>query len=702
MAQNATTGRGVWKRSWVLRGGAAGIGLMISGCDTLDLKTYTVTSREKAAGVTLSAFATPWADIAGLMQPNFTMTGDTAAAQFVPITQQLQEQTLEAFSASLGVSGLVGPFKKPSGAAANTEPSSLPAATPPSGYPAGTSLPAAPSGFTPGLDPMLKYQAGNALLQFVQLLNSEMASVELDGTKAYVARIRLTVQPFRPNLPYDLYARISIVQNRDEAPPKNCHVRILPLLAADDVERAYKTTVAETARQLSAALNVVAPFGSLSSSANQVKAALNSLAGQDFDSRLTIGRQADTILSVRIGAALQGTSRRAIIGQNYNIATIFLVPKECNDPKGVPLGAFRLVAYTEFRNAETGEVLPNQSRAEYLRAGQDEINSIMDPVGDDLNPALPKFARKSQSEKYKFIRSLIRCIQTNDFAGFSEILGEVLEDKGEAKIVAGSFWVRLSGLLSVREYQSAAMDVAPPALPATFQDSVTLIDDGKSAMTAQVFTSSHSPNPYLRARLSLNVSGRGPIAIPASSVGINAATGVLTLQFPSLAKMNLVPASGGPSGGGKAELIDLAGSHLEIGMPDDDAKRKVLGLSYVVQPADPDPGFSVSSGAKQIVAIQGVGSLTVSVGKFGAEESASISVDGGQITSAAGGSIAADGTIKVPAGGGVAVQIGLANLVQNQPVTVTVEGRKPGVAAGSMVSAGKKSVSVAVIEESHK
>jgi hypothetical protein len=197
------------------------------------------------------------------MQPNFALTGDAALQQIAPVTQARQEQALSAVAASLGLSAFVGPFKAPaSGASVATLPSSLPSAQPPAGTPAGGSLPAPITNFTPGLDPILKYQAGNALFQFVQLLNSELSSRTIrDKHTPFIARIRVAVLPYQSALPYDVYAYVSFFTGDTHKCDLQalCAPIVLPLLVTDDIERATDAAAAETARQLAFALSVNAP-----------------------------------------------------------------------------------------------------------------------------------------------------------------------------------------------------------------------------------------------------------------------------------------------------------------------------------------------------------------------------------------------------------------------------------------------------------
>ena len=83
----------------------------------------------------------------------------------------------------------------------------------PTGTPAGGQLPQAPAN-TGGtdIDPVLKYQAAQALFQAVQLMNREVQfAATRDGYTPYLVQIKLGVIPYKRHLPYDVHARISLL-----------------------------------------------------------------------------------------------------------------------------------------------------------------------------------------------------------------------------------------------------------------------------------------------------------------------------------------------------------------------------------------------------------------------------------------------------------------------------------------------------------
>ena len=281
---------------------------------------WPITSRDQAAGTMISATAIPWRQVAASMQPNFSLTADGAALLVAPVTQEGSFATLQALGVSASAGALLGPFHAPStGASAVTTPASVPNEQAPTGNPTGAVLPT-PSTPNTGfaIDPMLRYRAANALFQDVQMLNADLTSSFVNEHYVpYLVKLKLSVTPYRSNLPYDLFARISFFKplctNERTAlerpdPESGCSKKlpiVVPLIVTDDIERAASSTAAESATQLAAALSILAPYAQASGSVNSLRQTLESISGQNFDSLLTVGRASPNTVIARIGAAYQ-------------------------------------------------------------------------------------------------------------------------------------------------------------------------------------------------------------------------------------------------------------------------------------------------------------------------------------------------------------------------------------------------------------
>src|SRR5262249_129162 len=95
---------------------------------------------------------------------------------------------------------------------------------------------------------------------------------------------------------------------------------VLPLLVTDDLERALKFRAVEAAGQIGLALTFMYQGVGGNVSANKANQALDTIFGQDINSRLTVTRLSDNTLYARIGAAYQATAGAALIGQTNDIS----------------------------------------------------------------------------------------------------------------------------------------------------------------------------------------------------------------------------------------------------------------------------------------------------------------------------------------------------------------------------------------------
>ena len=223
-------------------------------------KKYAAPSREVAAAVTVSATDMPWQRIATSVEPNFTISGNSALGQVAPITARINQQVLSALAANAEFGFAHGSAQlhsktntssnsqntssntstsntstaaggKPPGSTTTTTATgtngstvSVTTTTNSTSQPITASTPAAPTGVpaaasalssaalsgSPSVDPMLKYEAALALYQDVQLMNNEVQNIASRRCYVpYMVQLKIGVLPYRHYLPYDLHARIS-------------------------------------------------------------------------------------------------------------------------------------------------------------------------------------------------------------------------------------------------------------------------------------------------------------------------------------------------------------------------------------------------------------------------------------------------------------------------------------------------------------
>ena len=512
--------------------------------------------------------------------------------------------------------------------------------------------------------------------------------------------------------------------------------KVVPLLVTDDIERAASSAAAETARQLALALSVLAPFAQGSGSVNSVNQELQSLAGQNYDSLLTVGRGVDNTVIARIGAAYQSVpnkgwlarlngdiTTRALVGQNYDIATVVLVPKAYFKRGLMQDTSLKVNVYTEFRNARDGTLLSDRPR--------DVAVSLFDRALTETVLSVKKWpwyyqdwAQQSVDEKYQTASAFAGYVEEDDFSSFVNTLekdcrGEApprpgsppqdantgnrgpapdqhpLEHIARGQAVAASgcpngdftaadarnLWTRLSALLPDSSFNTAIVRL-PFVQELDIPDQViALLDDGKSGMQAQVRTNATEIGANIVATVNLfgaappdPAAAKGapskctaqPTSLLSKSAAFDQTTGILTFQFPSAAASGITDIGKcTPTKPGDATMASL--NALELSRPSCDLDslpgREVRGsnctqlvdasakngshtamnplplnISYVLASgtAGPAPGFTFTSGTKQVVEVNSNGEVIVAFTKWGkAEATALVTVDGATLLGAA-------------------------------------------------------------------
>ncbi len=369
--------------------------LALGGCTPDTWKPTHVSSQADVGKLLVTVTSvTPWADIADALQPKFTLSGDDAVKAVLPVIYQAGQTSLSQIGASIqanfpGTSSTSTQTQAltagaPSAPSTGSKTDSLTAGAPISSptapsYPI-TSVPTLGSLPTLGTDPLLAMQAAKSFFEATVLENREVVNAALrKGYVPYLVRLRLTMQSDRPYLAYNIRSDIAFFsenQYQQQSIPEldsqnyseyeNVPV-VVPIVATDNIERAMSQQSAAVARAFSAALSGVVQGLSIGGAFSNVAATIDTSAGSDYNTKLSVAREVDNVLSVRIGAALQGHSGRALIDQPYEVATILLVPqsyfigKDANTPLNL-----RVFSDSDYIDAESGRQLPDASSNTFL------------------------------------------------------------------------------------------------------------------------------------------------------------------------------------------------------------------------------------------------------------------------------------------------------------------------------------------------
>ena len=715
--------------------------LFAAACvDTTLTRPTTVKSQDEAAAVLFSVdMVAPWDQVSDAMQPNFALTGDQALQQVAPTTARMQEQVLSAFGASLGLglpqtssqastslatsttSATASGTTSQSTDTSSTSTSKQPGVAPqtPSGTPAGGQLPAAPAvAGDIGLDPILKYQAALALYQSVQMMNREVQhAASLKCYVPFLVKAKLSVLPYRPNLGYSVHARISFFpgpdtpqtpqqvqgQNEPKKPTTACAdsrylPQIVPILAADDIERALKSRAVEAAQQIGLALSFMVHGVGGNVGLNNLNQTLNAISSQDINSRLTVARQSDNTLYVRIGATNEATAGAGLVGQNYGVALLMLVPRSYFEDDDLP-PRIQIVNYAQFRNAADGSTLPGRSSAELVRQADLAMEQVL--AGPGSRAKLEAWRKLNNDDKESIARSLLGPIQQSRYTDFAKLFskplppgvapgsGLDLSDVSMQKLY-GSLWTRMSVLLADSAMKSAFLELPAPT-PVNIPDQVALLlDDTKDKAQVQLQNVSGASGHNIAPRLTLIAKDQAktPYPFAAQAVDLDPVTRVLTLTFPSPTKWGMTDAD--PSS--YLEVLEQSCSPEAL-CPKFIRKNPKFRL-LMAKASGPDtvPNFTLTARLNQLVSNKGAGSATLIIDKL-KDDSVTLSIDGADIASVTdgGGKPVAMTNSEVTVTQNAVLTFQLQNLRPGATVTFTAEGKK------SAKSTGKRTLQFGVI-----
>jgi hypothetical protein len=694
---------------WSRTAAHASSALLLSGClgGSKLAGPQTVTSADQAAAVLVTpTMVAPWQQVAEQLAPKFTMSGDAAVARVMPTTERISEQALSALGISLaaglpttsttGVEGRTGATAFDSFTAGGvttesgssgrtttstttttTAPGVAPAA--PNGVPAGTTaLARAAVAGELGIDPVLQYKAANYFNQNVQLLNTELRFAASASCYApYVVKMKLAIMPYRPRLGYSLHTRIAFFngdglskaaetsvkgaaselagsgpESRTAAAvakePCASNIRtplVIPLLAADDLKMALRQRSSEVAQQLGLALTFMAGGVGGSAGLNKLDQIMKAVQNQDISSSLTIARETENAIYVRVAPNNEASENPALVGQTYDIAVLLLVPTGYfSAARREP--AIQVATWSQFRHATNGSVLPQRSPEALAGEKSRAFQAAMSPSAFRSWMSLPETSRQEASD------SLVSSIQRGDYARFLAQLDLVPLDgcvdpaacaKGgnlRGQVQPSILWTTLGGLISDSPFKTALFQLPRSELVqfANSNQDVLIMDDGSDAATVAVRDVVDTGGRNLSARLEFEPADSvgkplNTVVLPASTTSYDLASRTFTVKFPSLAKAGIKPSPG-------ARLVLYAApcdaSHAVCATGTDGAPLPIGFTAHVISTKKEDSvvDFAVAAEQPFVMTTGHAGSVTLIVSKLPSDETVALSVKGAHVSSA--------------------------------------------------------------------
>lgn len=695
--------------------------LIVSSCKTTDWvhQKDKVDNRSEAGTVLLSVNSTiPWHEVSEDLDPSFVLKdGDQALDKVVQTTADIQSQILKSFGAGLSI-GLPRSYESSLVNSVTTQTDSgIPSTTftktekkekkqgeaddlfipsPPSRLTGDSPISTSPSNL--GIDPFLQYKSAQSLYHSIKLLNQEARNAAVrEGYVPHIVMLKLTNIAYRRNLPYDVHASVSFFfDSAQEADIKSAYDSsnlkpfrmpyVIPILATDNIEKAITNRAAEIAKQLGISINAMISGAGIGAGANNSEQQLEAIAANDFNSLLTVGRVSDNGLYIRIGAANQSTTRHALIGKTYDIAALVLVPKEYYTTKGEQAG-LSIISHSEFRDTESGEVLPNTPSESYLLRIEDAFRSVL---GSD---ARGNWANLNSENKLEIARTLTKNAQINNWNGFKKDASNLTLGASNLGAIGSSslktLWTRLSAISADSSYKSASVKVRASSPVKISKQSAILRDFGNSGSQIVLRgVSGYSPGAILA-----HVEFKSGAVFPTLSTTFNSKEHTLSLNFSSLKKFN----------------IDPSDAVLKIEEPDcvwgnacanNEIQSELPIFHLPIEVKTPAPSFKIRQTIDVILADKGTGGLSIYLEDL-KDDHVYLTLESARILeakeSSTGNSIPINNQ-KLTFSKATGIDLKLDNLQVGKTVKVIAEGRKEDQSKGILVSTGKKSLEFSIVK----
>lgn len=606
----------------------------------------------------------------------------------------------------------------------------------PTGIPAGAQLRTyAPVTGDLGVDPILKYQSALALFESVQMLNRQVRNAaKLHDSVPFLVRLKIAILPYRPHLGYTLHSRVSFfpgswwelveeaesgggnddASKTSETPispsapaseakckdgdedPKLVMPQILPLLAADDIERALKSRAVEAAQQIGLAVSLMSGGTAGSLGLNKVNQQMAAISGQDFNSRLTIARQSDNTMYVRVGASNEASGGAALVGQTYDVAVLLLVPRAyfdgCNNPD-FDKPQIRVVSHTQFRKADDGTVLADRPEATYVK----QIDAVMEQLlsAPPNASVLAAWHALLEIDKLQVARELAIPIQTNELGRFAKLFeGQIPNTTFSLKNYANgdlwaiqNAWTAFSRVLADAPMSSAYFELPMPRDLIIPAQTALLLDDGKEKADVRLAGVTGDSAATLGGTVSLRPKGtQRLITLAVHGMVLDGASHLLSLSLPSPAKWG-VSEIDETDPDNKLILTQYACDQDPMCPNLVGANNRSITFPIALAKAeaqDPKPGFAMTATSKRVVADKvGAGKVTVTIDKL-KDDSATVTVTEADLIGASspgGGAIVMTGSsVALKTNGSLTLQLN--NLRAGARFTVVGEGKKGSKTTG--------------------
>lgn len=184
------------------------------------------------------------------------------------------------------------------------------------------------------INPILKFQLANSLIQEVRLLNDYVSRAPQRRDHArFIVRLQLHVQQHGRNTPYDAVTDIAFSAKGCDAKP----VQVVPLLVNDNIDVSAAAVGRRQVRALGLALQGLRGNIGLGLDVGSRSEQLLRALGSEFNPVLTVGQTPGSnkgnSIRVRVGALEKGIDKHELVSRSYMVTALLLVPEGCSELK---------------------------------------------------------------------------------------------------------------------------------------------------------------------------------------------------------------------------------------------------------------------------------------------------------------------------------------------------------------------------------
>lgn len=385
---------------------------------------------------------------------------------------------------------------------------------------------------------MMQYQAALALYQEVKLLEkSILKGVWRKGYTPYIVRAQITLDPFKRNLPLDVYSTISFfgaqdtkgvtwadsnatsgldsynIQNSAQLPSDASDdlPLVLPLIVTENIEVESFSHTSQKYREYGLAL--VAAWQNLGGKVgfDKVINKLRQATGNDYNTLHTTARITENTVRVRLGAMRSSNGDNEygyeMVPRNYMVSFLLLVPNENVNKK------MQMVANSVMRGPD-GEVLEDWSVRELEKAADRIIKGSIYPG-----------VKRIHDDAYTYFYGAVNAVQMNDKVRYKATVKEMverLEVKNNYKRFNPNYerlWTEIARFLAGGRISYTTLDikedkfVAPPAT-----DGKYVLSIGEKALFAEFSGGENLFGQAISVDLAMGGEGKNASVIHAKQI----------------------------------------------------------------------------------------------------------------------------------------------------------------------------------------